>query len=69
MEARTRAGVRGGEGREEREGGEGTETGAEGRGLMAVERSASRGEGEAMGWTRIRPSSFIVWCLCRSQHG
>ena len=32
-------------------------------------RSISRGEGEAMGWTRVRPSSFIVWSLCRSQHG
>ena len=49
MEARTRAGVRGGEGREEREGGEGSEAGAGGRGLMAADRSASSGEGEAMG--------------------
>ena len=66
----TRAGVRGGaEGREARKGGEGSAEGAEGRGLMAAERSASRGEGEEMGWTRVRPSSFIVWFLCRSQHG
>ena len=65
----TRAGVGGGEGREESDGGEGSEAGAEGRGLMAAERSASRGEEEAVGTTRVRPSSFIVWCLCLSQHG
>ena len=36
---------------------------------MAAERSASRGEGEAMGWTRMRPSSGILWSLCLFQHG
>ena len=36
---------------------------------MAAERRASRGDGAVMGCTRIRPSSFIVWFLCRSQHG
>lgn len=36
---------------------------------MAAERSASRGEGEAMGWTRTRPSSAILWSLCLFQHG
>ena len=65
----TRAWVRVSEGREVEGGGEDRGTEVWGRGLMAAERSASRGEGEAMGWTRIRPSSFIVWCLCRSQHG
>ena len=64
-----RAGVGGGEDKETREGGEGRELREGERGLMAAERRASRGEGAAMGWTRIRPSSFIVWFLCRSQHG
>ena len=36
---------------------------------MAAERSASSGVEETVGTTRVRPSSFIVWCLCRSQHG
>ena len=63
-----RAGV-GGEGREATQGGEGSGEGQGGRGLMAAERSASRGEGEATGWTRMRPSSGILWSLCRSQHG
>ena len=46
----TRAGVRGGaEGREARKGGEGSAEGAEGRGLMAAERSASRGRGRGDG--------------------
>ena len=65
----TRTWVRVSEGREVEGAGEDRRTEVWGRGLMAAERSASRGEGEAMGWTRIRPSSFIVWCLCRSQHG
>ena len=57
-----RAGVGGGEDKEAREGGKG-------RGLMAAEKSASRGEGEAVGYTRVRPSSFIVWSRCLFQQG
>ena len=63
-----RAGV-GGEDKEAMQGGEVGGQGEGGRGLMAAERRASRGEVEAMGWTRMRPSSFIVGFLCRSQHG
>ena len=55
-----RAGVGGGEDREAREYGEWRGWGKGGRGLMAAERCASRGEGEAMGWTRVRPSSPIA---------
>ena len=36
---------------------------------MAAERSASRGQEEAVGTTRARPSSPIVWTLCLFQHG
>ena len=63
-----RAGVGGGEGREATEGGEGRGIGEGERGLMAAEGSASRGEGEAKEWTRMRPSSAILWSLCLFQH-
>ena len=64
-----RAGVGVGEDREARVGGEGSVKGESGTGLMAADRSASRGEGEAVGWTRMRPSSGILWSLCLFQHG
>ena len=65
----TRAGVGGGGGREATEEGEGRGGGEGGRGLTAAERSASSGVEETVGTTRVRPSSFIVRFLCRSQHG
>ena len=39
----------------------------EGAGLMAA-RSASRGEEDDSGTTRVRPSKLTVWSLCLSQH-
>ena len=65
----TRAWVRVSEGREVEGAGEDRGTEVWGRGLMAAERSASRGEGEAMGWTRVRLSSGMLWSWCLFQHG
>src|ERR1700761_3368851 len=64
----TCAGVGGGEDKEERERGkEGGEV--EDGGEWMAERSASRGDEEVTGTTRVRPSNLIVWSLCLSQHG
>ena len=50
-----------------REGGDGSGEGGGRRGLMAAK---SRGEEEVMmEWTRMRPSSAMLWTLCRFQHG
>ena len=50
----TRARVGVAEGRESVQGGDGRGTGGWARGMLTAERSASRGEGEAMGGTRVR---------------
>ena len=54
--------------REATKGGEERGIGEGGRGLMA-ERSASSGEEDVGGSTRVRPSRLIVWSLCLFQHG
>ena len=55
-----RAGVGGGEGSEVTEGGEERGAGDKGKGMIAAERSASRGEDETVGVTRVRPASPMV---------
>ena len=60
-----RAGVGGGEATE---GGDERGIGERGRGLTAADRSASSGEEDVSGTTRVRPSSPIMWSLCLSQH-
>ena len=65
----TRASVGGGEGREVTGGEEVRGAGDGGAGLMAAERSASSGEEETVGTSRVRPSSRIEWSLCLFQQG